>query len=73
MSKLTLHVARKDRSCDEYPRCSYGIRRGQRYFRYVAFPGDEGHEHGTTPWVMSICAGCSASTFAITGFSPTAA
>lgn len=58
MPKVTEHIARKDRSCDEYPRCTYGIRKGERYRRYVAFPGDEGHEEGTRPWVLTVCAGC---------------
>lgn len=60
VAKTTEHVARKSRPCNEYPRCSNGIEPGQRYRRYVAFPGDEGHEHGERPWVFEICAGCAA-------------
>lgn len=60
MAKTTEHIARKARECGEYPRCSHGIEPGQRYRRYIAFPGDEGHEHGERPRVMEVCAGCAA-------------
>lgn len=60
MARVTEHIARKARSCDEYPRCEHGIRKGERYRRYVAFPGDDGHEEGTKPLVLTMCAGCAA-------------
>lgn len=55
--KVTAHTARKERPCEVY-HCDNTIQHGQRYLRYVAFPGEDGHEHGTAPWVMVHCLEC---------------
>ncbi|MFI7608514.1 hypothetical protein ACIBTV_25640 [Micromonospora sp. NPDC049366] len=45
------------RWCGGY-RCDRKIEAGQLYVRHVAFPGDEGWEEGTVPWVIQQCIGC---------------
>jgi hypothetical protein len=57
MPTTTEHVARKPRTCGNY-RCESRISPGDRYRRHVAFPGDEGHEEGTRPWVLDECWPC---------------
>ena len=37
--------------------------RGERYRRYVYFPGDEGLEDAKGPRVLTMCAGCAAAGF----------
>lgn len=59
MARTTEHTARRRRQCGSYP-CSRSIEPGQQYLRHVAFPGDEGHEEGTRPWVIEECAACAA-------------
>lgn len=63
MARTTEHIARKARRCDDYPRCRNGIEPGQRYRRYVYFPGDEGAEDAKGPRVLTMCAGCAAAGF----------
>lgn len=59
--KLTEHVARKARPCDDYPGCRFGIVPGQRYRRIVYFPGEtDVSERRTVPLVLEFCAGCCA-------------
>jgi len=58
MPTMTEHHARKARRCGNYP-CQHNIEPRQRYRRYTAFPGDDGHEEGTRPWVIELCDGCS--------------
>jgi hypothetical protein len=57
MSSTTIRTARRDRPCGSYP-CENTIKAGQRYRRQVAFPGDDGHEEGTTIWVIVECEVC---------------
>lgn len=57
MPAATVHTARRARPCGSYP-CANTIEAGQRYRRHVAFPGDDGHEEGTTPWVIVECEAC---------------
>jgi hypothetical protein len=57
MPSVSVRTARKDRPCRSYP-CRRTIQQGERYRRYVAFPGDDGHEQGTQPWVMDECTAC---------------
>lgn len=57
MPSVSEHIARKARDCTSYP-CRKAIEPGQRYRRHVAFPGDDGHEEGTRPWVIIECDGC---------------
>lgn len=56
MPTVSERIARKRHDC-AYP-CMRGIKRGQRYRRHVAFPGDEGHEEGRRPWVINECDAC---------------
>lgn len=49
-----LVTARKDHYCDDYPRCTDGIKAGEPYLRCVAFPGHDANG-GTKPWVMNLC------------------
>jgi hypothetical protein len=55
--KFTLHRARTEKPCGSY-RCPNTIEPGDLYVRHVAFPGEEGHEEGTQPWVLLECAPC---------------
>lgn len=57
MPSVKIRTARKPRTCTYYP-CTREIAAGDVYVRHVAFPGDEGHEHGTRPWVISECRPC---------------
>lgn len=57
MSTTTVHTARTTGLCGIYP-FDHDIETGTRYLRHVAFPGDEGHEEGTRPWVIRQCLGC---------------
>lgn len=57
MPSVSEHIARKAQDCTSYP-CSKEILPGQRYRRHVAFPGDDGHEEGTRPWVIRECDAC---------------
>lgn len=57
MSTVTEHRARTKKPCSFYWR-KHVIAPGQRYRRHVAFPGDEGHEEGVTPWVLNECDTC---------------
>lgn len=57
MPITTERTARKTRPCGSYP-CHNDIKAGDRYLRHVAFPGDEGHEEGTHPWVINECDEC---------------
>jgi hypothetical protein len=57
MPSITVRTARKDRPCRSYP-CRRLIQRGERYRRHVAFPGDDGFEQGTRPWVIDECRAC---------------
>jgi hypothetical protein len=59
MAAVTEHTARKGRPCG-VDTCTRSIEPGQRYLRHVAFPGDEGYEEGTRPWVIEECAACCA-------------
>lgn len=54
---VSLHRARTARPCEAYP-CKLQIEAGALYVRYVAFPGDDGHEDGTRPRVVRECAAC---------------
>ncbi|GAA0550051.1 hypothetical protein GCM10010172_35140 [Paractinoplanes ferrugineus] len=63
MSSTTALTARKPHYCYSCQwRAVKGdtpiIAPGHRYFRQVAFPGDEGHEQGTQPAVLNQCIGC---------------
>ena len=60
MPSATVHTARRSRECGSYP-CQRSVEPGQRYRRHVAFPGDEGHEEGTRPWVIIECRACAES------------
>ncbi len=55
--RTTLHRARTAHPCDSYP-CDRAIEAGDVYVRHVAFPGEEGHEEGTGPWVIRECEPC---------------
>lgn len=55
MPTVTERKARRTHACSDY---RHVIERGQRYRRHVAFPGDEGHEEGTKPWVLNECNEC---------------
>lgn len=57
MPTITVRTARRSRPCGAYP-CSRIIAPGQWYVRHVAFPGDDGHEEGTRPRVLSECWHC---------------
>jgi hypothetical protein len=57
MPTVSERIARKARVCTSYP-CRKEIEPGQRYRRHVAFPGDEGYEHGEGPWVIVQCDSC---------------
>ncbi len=57
MSTVSVRTARKERPCGNYP-CANSIERGDVYVRHVAFPGDDGHEEGTRPWVIDECSAC---------------
>jgi hypothetical protein len=52
-----MHVARKSHPCGECL-CRRTIEPGELYVRHVAFPGDDGHEEGTRPWVIRECFAC---------------
>lgn len=58
MSTTSERIARKPRPCGAY-HCGRTIEPGQRYLRHVAFPGDDGYEEGTRPWVIDECQYCS--------------
>ncbi|MEU0078622.1 hypothetical protein ABZY58_12050 [Micromonospora tulbaghiae] len=59
MPSTTLRTARKTRPC-AFARHNedHNITAGDLYVRAVAFPGDEGHEEGTQPWVLRVCKAC---------------
>lgn len=57
MPSVVERIARKAYDC-RGGYCRHGIEPGQRYRRHVAFPGDEGHEEGTQPWVIRECDAC---------------
>lgn len=57
MPTVAEHIARTAKPCSDYWR-GHVIEPGQRYRRHVAFPGDEGHECGTQPWVLNECDTC---------------
>jgi hypothetical protein len=59
MPASTVRTARRERPCGSYP-CYRTIKPGDRYRRHVAFPGDEGNEQGTRPWVIEECESCAA-------------
>ena len=50
-------MARRARPCGDYL-CGNEIEKGALYVRHVAFPGEEGHEYGTKPWVIEECVSC---------------
>lgn len=60
MPSTTLRKARAVRPCAfaRHWQADHTINPGDLYVRAVAFPGDEGHEEGITPWVMHVCTGC---------------
>lgn len=57
MSTVADRIARKTHACSDYWH-GHVIQPGERYRRHVAFPGDEGHEEGTRPWVLKECDAC---------------
>ena len=59
MPTTTLHTARKTRPC-MFARHheDHNITAGDLYVRQVVFPGDDGHEEGTQPWVAEVCVRC---------------
>ena len=51
-------TARKDRPCDEYPRCNHGgIKTGEDYVRHATFPGHEANQSNRVV-VHCICRHC---------------
>lgn len=57
MTTTTLHRARTAHPCGSYP-CTNEIQPGDLCLRHVVFPGEEGHEHGTSPATMRECYAC---------------
>lgn len=57
MPATSIPTARKPHRCGNYP-CRGGIAPGELYVRHVAFPGDDGNEEGTRPWVIKQCLTC---------------